>query len=133
MPSLWEERLTTPCKKYDKALLDKFESLPVKRIVVSGNRDFKPKQGYIRSFTPEDAIRLETKTLVSSGSMLNLYLLSNELIDRIVINKLNKKLGHGVKPFDIGTKDFPGVPISEEHEEGIKLVTYRVFNADFVN
>ena len=57
-------------QKYDKALLDKFENLPAKKIVVTKNAGLILKQGYIQAFTPENAIASGTNILVSSGPNL---------------------------------------------------------------
>ena len=114
-------------QKYDRALLDKFESLSIKKIVVSSDKNFKLKGGYLKTITPEMAVSLEVNILVSSGPNLNSYLLKNHLIDQILLNRLiGINLGKGIKPFDVDTKTFLNNPISVENKEGRELLTYNL-------
>lgn len=87
-------------QKYDKKLLEQFENLKIKKIVVSKNSNFIPKQGYETFQSPEEAIKDGSNILVSSGPELNTYLLRKGLVKEIIFWKLlNVEIGTGVQPF----------------------------------
>ncbi len=115
-------------QKYPKLLLDKFENLAVKKAVVTHDREFILKQAYIRAFSPEDAVALGNRILVSSGPGLNSYFLRKGMIDLLILNKLNKKINKGIKPFDIDIKKFIGNPVSTEVKNDRTMLTYKIHN-----
>jgi dihydrofolate reductase len=115
-------------QKYGKALIDLFEKLNIKKIIVSGDKEFCPKSEYIIARTPKDAISSssENNVLVSSGPTLNMELLKNGLVDRVILYVLPIAIGDGIEPFD---KEARGnfVPMkNSESVEGIKIYKYRI-------
>lgn len=143
--SLWKNFLDL-CKKYDalvmgrktydaiqrynEALLNPFEKLAIKKIVVTHNRKFRPRAGYVVAHSPEDALSLETNSLVSSGPTLNTYLLENGLVDRIIHHVVPTAIGDGIKPFGSETGSLL-LPISNPKPvEGVNVREYRVRHAD---
>ncbi|MDP3956332.1 MAG: hypothetical protein Q8Q18_03770 [bacterium] len=65
---------------YDKALTVPLEELNIQRIVISTREDIVLKKGYILFDSPEEATRVASGALVSSGPMLNNYLLEKGLV-----------------------------------------------------
>lgn len=85
---------------YDKKLVDPFESLPIRKIVVTSNKNFNARDGYIIVNTPEDALALAPDALVSSGPTLNNYLIRNHLVKEIILHEVPVSIGDGIEPFD---------------------------------
>ena len=90
-------------KKYDKHLLDSFESLPIKKIIVTRDRDFNADSrfGYIIMHSPEEAVNFAPNALVSSGATLNNYLLENNFVKEIIQKKIPVSIGEGIRPYDV--------------------------------
>ncbi len=87
-------------QKYDQDLLAPFEKLPIRKIVVTANRQFRPKQGYVVAHSPEDAVLLAPDALVSSGPTLNDYLLKNGFVKKVIFHEVPIAIGEGIKPFE---------------------------------
>ena len=87
-------------QSYDKKSLELFEKLGIKKVVVTRDKNFQPKSGYVVVHTPEDALRMSTNTLVSSGPTLNNYLLEKKLVDTIIFHQLPILIKDGILPFD---------------------------------
>lgn len=113
---------------YPNELLIPFEKLPIKKIVVTNNQGYKPKDGYIVTHSPEEALALNPNALISSGPILNNYLLENNLIGKIILHQVSTLIYTGIKPFKtdaltlIQIKDVPQL-------EGIKVREYKVLPA----
>ncbi len=87
-------------QKYDRESLGPFENLKIRKIVISRDPNFIPKQGYETFQSPEEAIKSGLNVLVSSGPELNTYLLRKELVKEVVFWKLpNIEIGTGIRPF----------------------------------
>ncbi len=87
-------------QRYGKEFFQPFEELPIGKIVISGNRSFHPKKGYIVAHSPEEALALAPDALVSSGPILNNFLLKNGLVKKIILHEVPIAIGEGIKPFD---------------------------------
>lgn len=87
-------------QNYPKELLEPFEKLNIKKVVVTTNKDFQLKPGYVVANTPEEALLIGTNVLVSSGPALNDYLLEKKLIDKIIQHQVPVKIGEGIRPFN---------------------------------
>ncbi|KKU52862.1 MAG: hypothetical protein A3H69_02075 [Candidatus Sungbacteria bacterium RIFCSPLOWO2_02_FULL_47_9] len=87
-------------QKYDQEILAPFEKLPIRKIVVTANPKFFPKQGYIVARSPEDAVLLAPNALVSSGPTLNDYFLKNGFVKKIIIHQVSIAIEEGIKPFE---------------------------------
>ena len=87
-------------QKYDEELLQPFEELSIRKIVITRNRVFKPKYEYIVVHSPEDAIALAPNALVSSGPTLNNYLIKNHLVKEIIFHEVPISIGDGIRPFN---------------------------------
>jgi len=98
-------------QKYDERLLKTLEELPIKRIVVSNDMQFKPKKEYVVVNSLEGVIALAPNGLVSSGPILNNSILKAGLVDKIILRELPVRVGNGIPAFD---KNLVGnVPIEE--------------------
>ncbi len=62
-------------QNYDKEPLDLLEKLDIKKVVVTRDKNFQPKLGYIVIYTPEDVLHIDENILVLSGPTLNNYFL----------------------------------------------------------
>lgn len=99
-------------QKYDSSLVMKFEALHIKRVVVSRDANFEPKNGYVVARSPKEAYmkatealtkmnkRGEKEVLLCSGPTLNTSILKEGMIDTVILEKLPVRLGDGLKPFD---------------------------------
>ena len=87
-------------QNYDKKSLETFEKLSIKKVIVTHDKNFQPKLGYIAVNTPEATLRMSTNTLVSSGPTLNNYLLEKKLVNSIIFHQLSVSIGDGILPFD---------------------------------
>lgn len=85
---------------YEKDLILSFEALSIKKIVISSNHSFCPKNGYTVVHSPADAVEMAPNSLVSSGPTLNNFLLQHELVGKVIIHKVPAVIGEGIKPFD---------------------------------
>ena len=86
-------------QEYNHITIDSLEALPIKKIVISANKNFVPKLGYTRISSPEDAIAQAPNALVSSGPTLNNYLLDHDFVKNIIQYKLPVSISEGIKPF----------------------------------
>jgi dihydrofolate reductase len=89
-------------QKYDPLLLKAFESIFIKKIVVSRDENFSPKEGYIKMSSPQEVASLGLYTLLTSGPSLNTVFLEEKLIDKVILNKLPNAIGEGLKQFEKG-------------------------------
>lgn len=106
-------------QNYGENLLEPFEKLDIRKVVVSRDESFQPKSGYEVVRDAEDIIRNNEKVVVSSGPRFNNVLFQKGLIDTIILHKLPVSLGGGIKPFeDKFIQDF--VPVSESQVNGAK-------------
>ena len=112
-------------QSYDKKLVDSFEALPIRKIVISSNRSFNPKIEYIVAYSPEDAIASASNALVSSGPTLNNYLLKHNLVKKVILYEVAVSIGDGIKPFD--NDHVILTPIDNSSRiEGVTVREYRV-------
>ncbi|OGN19392.1 MAG: hypothetical protein A3I32_02920 [Candidatus Yanofskybacteria bacterium RIFCSPLOWO2_02_FULL_45_10] len=112
-------------QSYDKNLLDQFEMLHIRKIVVSGNRNFYPKKEYVVAHSPEDAVTLAPDALVSSGPILNNFLLGSHLVKKVILHEVPTSIKEGIKPFD--KDEIILIPIDKSPEiKGVKVREYRI-------
>lgn len=110
---------------YPEELIRAFEKLPIRKIVVSANRSFRPKQEYIVAHSPEDAVALEPDALASSGPILNDYLLEKHLVGKVIFHELSISIGEGIRPFN--TDKVSLVPVDDAPKlDGVTVREYRV-------
>ena len=90
---------------YLRETLESFERLPLKKVVVSRNKDLRPNPelGYVVAHSPQEALKFGNDVLVSSGPTLNTFLLQNKLINKVIFHQIPVKIGEGIKPFNIET------------------------------
>jgi dihydrofolate reductase len=98
-------------QKYDKELLESFEALPVRKVVLTKQKDFYVKDGYETVDTPEKLTSQNLNIVVTSGPTLNQYLLDNNLVDRIIYHEVPESIGDGIKPYR-STGTIKGVRLS---------------------
>ena len=112
-------------QRYDKKLLIPFESLPIKKIIVTSNREFRLKPGYVIAHSPEDAIISSENILVSSGPTLNDFLLQKGLVDKIIFHEVPIAIGNGIKAFN--SERISLLPVKNpDIFSGVKVKEYRV-------
>lgn len=87
-------------RSYSHELTDTFDALPVAKIVVTSNKDFKVKDGYTVVSTPEEAISLAPHALVSSGPTTNNYFIQKGFVQKIILLEVSTKIGSGIRPYD---------------------------------
>ena len=111
-------------QNYDKKSLEAFEKLSIKKVIVTHDKNFQPKSGYIAVNTPEAAFHMSTNTLVSSGPTLNNYLLEKKLVDKIIFHQLPVSIKDGILPFDSEIKKSLAL-MSETQIDQVKELVYK--------
>jgi len=87
-------------QQYPPELLGPLEALPIRKVVVSGSMEFRPKAGYEIARTPESAVEGGGNILVCSGPALNNALLRAKLADRVLWQTVPVSVGEGMRPYD---------------------------------
>jgi dihydrofolate reductase len=87
-------------QRYDDIYTKPFENLPIQKIVISSDKNFILKSGYVLVNSPEEAAAKAPNALVSSGPGLNNYLLEKGFVQNIIQYKLADFIGDGIKPFN---------------------------------
>lgn len=85
---------------YEPELLQPFEALPLKKIVITRDPSFAPKSGYIVARSLREALASGQNVLVSSGPNVNSQLLREGLADKVIWQILPIKIGEGIRPFE---------------------------------
>lgn len=110
---------------YPKELLETFEKLNIKKFVITNNPTFIAKAGYTVVLSPKKVDLLTFNALVSSGPILNNYLLANHLVKRVIFHELPIKIGEGIKPFD--AEGITLISVSGVTQlEGLKVREYEI-------
>ena len=99
-------------QRYSSNLIQDFEDLNIKKVVVTDNKKFIVKPVYEIIYSIDGIKSLGKNILVSSGPTLNDSLLKTGMVDNIVLNKLSEKIGTGIKPF---TDILNLTPVSEKN------------------
>lgn len=89
-------------QSFDRVLVEPFENLNIRKIVITRDKSFVPKIGYEKISSPQDALKMGSDILLSSGPGLNTVFLKGKLIDRIILNKLLTSIGSGIRQFKTG-------------------------------
>lgn len=88
-------------QNYEKEFRDSFDELSVKKIVVTSDVNYQAKEGYEIINAPEDIIKFGINILVTSGPVLNNYLLDKNLVDRIIYHEVPVSIHEGIRPYKI--------------------------------
>lgn len=117
---------------YPGAIVDSFEAIPMKRIVVSRDEDFVPKTGYSTMASLFGIPTVGKDVLLTSGPSLNTAALEAGIIDRAVFNVVPVTIGEGMAVFNIEPRLV--LLSTEDRPAGRKLCTYRIRerNASYV-
>ena len=75
-------------QKYDHKMVSQLEALPIKKIIISRDENFKPKEGYTVLHSIKDAKIYFEKALLSSGPTLNSALFKEGCISKIILDKI---------------------------------------------
>ncbi len=86
-------------QSYPSDLMEPFEALPIKKIIVTRDTQFRSKSGYIVVHSPEEALKKGERVLVSSGPTLNTYIVEHDLVNEILFHYVPTAIGEGIKPF----------------------------------
>jgi dihydrofolate reductase len=112
---------------YPKELIEPFEKLPIRKIVVTNNRSFHPKPEYMVVHSTKDALAIAPDALITSGPTLNNFLLEHHLVKRIILHEVPVSIQTGIKPFDMDKLSL--APIEHVAQlEGVKVYEYRILN-----
>lgn len=113
-------------QQYPPELLEPFEKLPIKKVVVTTHKDFHPRLRYTVAHSPEDALALGKNVLVSSGLTFNNVLLKNNLVNKIIFHKIPVKIGEGMRPFEVSFEKTLILESEVELDGRVKELTYRI-------
>lgn len=111
---------------YPAVMIHSFESIPMKRMVMSQEKDFVPKKGYSVMSSLSALSASGKSVLITSGPGLNTAALQAGIIDRIMLNVVPVTIGDGVPVFN--AKPVLILLSTEDRPNGRKLCTYRIEN-----
>lgn len=115
---------------YSKELLDTIKD--IKKIIVSTDNEFNPKDGFKSAKSPKDALEKSEKlgfkeVILSGGSNLNSSFVKENLIDEIIVNVEPVIIGKGIPLFSISDFDLKlSEPEIEKKLNGIIQLRYKV-------
>ena len=115
-------------QSFGKKLVEPFEDLSIPKIIVTRDKNFKPKTGYIVLSSLKEVAVFRPNMLLSSGPKLNTAFLKEELIDGVILNKLPIAIGEGIPQFEKGVHpQLTHLPeLDTEKGNDRKLVFYKV-------
>ncbi len=87
-------------QQYEPEMVKALEDLHIEKIVITHDSNFVVKNGYQVITIPEDLIMKDKNILVTSGPILNNYMLEHDLVDKVIQKKLDIEIGEGVLPFN---------------------------------
>lgn len=111
-------------QSYPEKMIKEFEDVNIKKVVITNNPGFEVKGAYHISQSPRESFSLGERVLLTSGPTLNTSVLSEGLIDTVVLNTLPEKIGSGIKVFNVDPK--LELIKTEEKDSGRKMVFYKV-------
>lgn len=85
---------------YEEDMRNSFDNLSTRKFVVTTDKNFHPKDGYEVISSPEEVIKLDINIVVTSGPILNNYLIGKKLVDRIIYHEVPISIGDGIKPYN---------------------------------
>jgi dihydrofolate reductase len=102
-------------QNYSDDLKKSFENLPVRKIVITRNKNFHVKNGYEIIHNFEEIADSNLNMVITSGPSLNNYLLHKKLVDKIIYTEVSELIGDGIKPYDNfnGVANIIKIPIVE--------------------
>lgn len=88
-------------QNYEKEFRESFDELSVKKIVVTSDVNYQAKEGYKIINAPEDMVKFGINILVTSGPVLNNYLLDKNLVNSIIYHEVPVSIHEGIRPYNI--------------------------------
>jgi dihydrofolate reductase len=88
-------------QNYNKSLINLFEDLSIKKLILTKDLNFKPKKGYEVAHSPSETLGFGENILVCGGSSLNDSFIKEGIIDTVVVNVLPIEIKDGIKQFEI--------------------------------
>lgn len=115
-------------QSFGKELVEPFESTDIRKIVITRDESFIPKDTYRKVNSIHDALEMGSNILLSSGPSLNTAFLKKHLIDQIILNRLSVTLGIGIPQFetDMTPNLIPLPEFTRATADGRKLEFYTV-------
>ncbi len=86
-------------QKYPDSMARLFERMDMKRVVVSRDANYYPKQGYGVLSSISEIPRVGERILLTSGPTLNSAALEAGVINRVIFTILREKIGEGLPVF----------------------------------
>ncbi|OHA87754.1 MAG: hypothetical protein A3A96_02010 [Candidatus Zambryskibacteria bacterium RIFCSPLOWO2_01_FULL_39_39] len=74
-------------QNYEENMRKSFEDLPIKKIVITKDKSFHPKEGFEVAYALEDVINPDLNIVVTSGPTLNNYLVENNFVDKNIYKR----------------------------------------------
>lgn len=116
---------------YPPELLESFEKLPLKKVVVTRNKDDfhpDPRFGYVVLHSATEVPLMGANVLVSSGPTLNDFLLEKGLVNKVILHQLPDEIGEGIRPFDPKVHQKLTSMNGRELADGVQEAAYEVRN-----
>ncbi|HEY1407155.1 MAG TPA: hypothetical protein VF857_11145 [Spirochaetota bacterium] len=113
-------------QSYPKELLEPLEKRGVKKVVVTSDQHFVPKDGYGVVHALRDIPALADNALVISGPTLNTALFDAGMIDMMIRHEIPIVLGRGIRQFSVDVQSAFIRTSEKEIFDGIKEVMYKV-------
>lgn len=86
-------------QQYPEDSQESFDSLSARKIVITKDKNFHPKQGYDVAHTPEEVVVPKLNIVATSGPTLNQYLIDAGLVDKIIYHEIPTVIGRGIKSY----------------------------------
>lgn len=108
---------------YTPELLATFESTPIQKIVLTQDKNFEVKPGYLLLHSPRDVTKFGENILISGGPGFNAAFLNAKLVDTVVQYVLPVSVKEGIKQFAV----HPDLTLVSETEEPFGILkTYLI-------
>lgn len=118
----------TAIQSFGDELIEPFESTSIRKVIITRDESFIPKAMYEKVQSIDDALKMGSNILLSSGPSLNTAFLKEKLVDRIILNRLPVALGKGIPQFETDTTPLliPLLELTKEIRGGRKLEFYSI-------
>lgn len=96
---IWGKNTYERFKDYEQSLIDQFLALPIKKIILTTNKNFAPEHPFEVFHSTKDVLRLDKNILICSSFILNDLFIQEKVVNQVVVNVLPIVLGDGIPQF----------------------------------
>ena len=111
-------------QQYPRPMIEAFEKISIKRVIVSREEQFHPEDGYLVTSSLSEIPKVGVNVLLTAGPTLNSAALKEGMIDRVMLNILPELIGVGLPVFNQPPKLV--LLSTKEALSGGKMCTYQI-------